>query len=81
MRKYAGKIDRTRVAFAGGCRGAVKLVKVFARGPLQGIKYQVKTIVALSISGKDEELIKAFQAPHHRCWRFTPPGTGMVMPG
>jgi len=65
MRKYAGKIDRTRVAFAGGCHGAVKLVKVFARGPSTGgIKYQVKTIVALSISGKDEELIKAFQAPH-----------------
>lgn len=63
--RYAGKIDRTRVAFVGGCHGAVKLVKLFARESAKGsVKYQVKTIVALSISEKDDELIKAFQVPH-----------------
>lgn len=65
LNKYAGKIDRTRVAFVGGCHGAVKLVKLFARESAKGsVKYQVKTIVALSISGKDEEMVKAFQKPH-----------------
>lgn len=65
MRKYAGKIDRKRVAFVGGCHGAVKLVKLFARRQAGNIiDYQVKTIVALSISEEDEEMIKAFQDPH-----------------
>jgi dienelactone hydrolase len=65
LNKYAGKIDRTRVAFVGGCHGATKLVKLFARGTFHGgVIYQVKTIVALSISEKDEEMVKAFQKPH-----------------
>ena len=58
LKKYESSIDMTRVAFIGGCHGAVKLLTLLDDKDLMA-KINVKTAVAISVSEDDPNMIKA----------------------
>ncbi|MBN2353071.1 MAG: hypothetical protein JXD23_10920 [Spirochaetales bacterium] len=58
LEKYGASIDAGKVAFIGGCHGAVKLLTLTA-GKALPAKLKVKSAVALSVSEEDSAMLEA----------------------